>query len=191
VVMQTTPETIPDSVPYVTLDPARVAKWKDKLPDDGIMRAAVAWGGNPAHGNDRKRSMNLDTLAPLFKTPGWRFYVVQRDISARDAKVLADYDNVVNLSDALVDFDETAAILTRMHRVVTVDTALGHLAGAMGAETWTMLPFAPDWRWGLGLDESAWYPTVKLFRQTEPGDWASIIAKIQGVWGLTAPTLLL
>jgi len=179
--LRTEAATIPAEVPYVRSDPARVAKWQSRLgePDGrGGPRIAIAWAGNPKHANDRNRSIALAQLAPLFSL-NERFVSVQRDLRDDDARVLAGHRQVMPIGDALDDFADTAAVLDLVDLVITVDTSVAHLAGAMGRPVWILLPFSPDWRWGLAGDSSRWYPTARLFRQSSPHDWTGVIAQVR------------
>jgi ADP-heptose:LPS heptosyltransferase len=122
--------------------------------------------------------MPLAALAPVLAAAGCRFYVVQPDRSEADAAAMAGLPGLVDLGLEKSDFADTAAILANLDLVITVDTAVAHLAGAMARPVWIMLPFAPDWRWLLGRDDSPWYPTATLFRQDRPGDWGGVVDRV-------------
>ena len=137
------------------------------------MRIGIVWAGNPNHKNDRRRSIDPLLLAPLAQIPGARWFSLQKDSSpAKDAGFAS------HLGAELADFADTAAAIENLDLVISVDTAVAHLAGALGKPTWTLLPFAPDWRWLLDRDDSPWYPTMRLFRQPEPGDWTAVISAV-------------
>jgi len=123
--------------------------------------------------------MPLAALDPL-RDPSWTVYGVQKEIRESDRESLANGLPMKSLADDIEDFRDTAAILELMDVVVTVDSAVAHLAGGMGKPVWVMLTYAPDWRWDLGRDDSAWYPTARLFRQPQPGDWAFVADQVAG-----------
>ncbi len=130
--------------------------------------------GNPDHGNDRNRSIPFRLLARLLDLDV-SFVSLQKDPRPDDLAPLRDRPEIVDLTSDLTDFAETAALIACLDLVITVDTSVAHLAAALGCPTWILLPFAPDWRWLLDRDDSPWYPTVKLFRQTETRDHADVI----------------
>ena len=134
-------------------------------------RIAIAWSGSAAHANDRNRSIALARLAPLFAAGQGSFVSIQRELRDGDAEALARFPNVTHVGDALADFDDTAAVVALADLVISVDTSVVHLAGAMARPVWVLLPFQPDWRWLLDREDSPWYPTARLFRQPKPGDW--------------------
>ncbi|MBL6455555.1 tetratricopeptide repeat protein [Belnapia sp. T6] len=158
---------------YLAADPARAAAWAARLCQGP--RAGLVWAGNPRHLNDRNRSLPVAVLAPLLAQPGRRWISLQVGPRAADIAA-AGLDGVLqDVAPALTDFAETAAALAQLDLLVTVDTAVAHLAGAMGVECWLLLPFAPDWRWGLLGERSPWYPSLRLFRQPAPGDSAGLL----------------
>jgi hypothetical protein len=175
----TRPGTIPANVPYLRAPGAHVARWRERLGPRDRPRVALAWAGNPKQANDRNRSMPLAALDPL-RDPSWTVYGVQKEIRESDRESLANGLPMKSLADDIEDFRDTAAILELMDVVVTVDSAVAHLAGGMGKPVWVMLTYAPDWRWDLGRDDSAWYPTARLFRQPQPGDWAFVADQVAG-----------
>ncbi len=166
-------ETIPAAQGWLVADPARAAAWELTLPDRP--RVGVVWAGNPAHSNDRRRSLPPAGLAALAAQPGVRFISLQTGPRAAEARLLGIPDN----SGRLADYAETAAAVSGLDLIVTVDTSVAHLAGAMGKLTWVMLPFAPDWRWALGRDDTPWYSSLRLFRQPFPGDWGAVLDRVQ------------
>jgi tetratricopeptide (TPR) repeat protein len=165
-------ETIPSPGAYLHADPARRAEWARRLPDG--LRIGLVWAGNPAHSNDRRRSAPLAALAPLFAAAPGAFVSLQVGPGAAEAARFGLVDNAA----ALTDFAETAALVAGLDLVITVDTAVAHLAGALGVPTWVMLPYAPDWRWLLHREDSPWYRSLRLFRQNQPGDWPGVIARV-------------
>ena len=131
-------------------------------------RVALAWAGNAGHANDRNRSIALARLAPLLARDQVGFISIQRELRDEDAAALAQMPRMTHVGEELEDFDDTAAVVALVDLVITVDTSVAHLAGALGRPTWILVPFWPDWRWMLDRDDSPWYPTVRLFRQTAP-----------------------
>jgi tetratricopeptide (TPR) repeat protein len=162
--------TIPANTPYLWPHPERVAAWRNRLPDNGRLRVGLCWAGNPAHLNDRNRSMPLVRLAEIVSMPGLDFVSVQKEVSEAHAAMLRDH-NVPQLGGEFADFADTAAVVAMLDLVVTVDTSVAHIAGAMGKAVALLLPFSPDWRWLLHRTDSPWYPSMRLFRQTAIGDW--------------------
>lgn len=170
----TTPETIPADVPYVTAEPELVQQWRTRLGDEGDFRIGLVWAGNPLHANDRNRSCTLATLAPLACLPHVALFSLQTGPAAQQLDQPPPGMVVHDVGRALGDFADTAAVLTHLDLVITVDTAVAHLAGAMGKPVWTLIPFAPDWRWGRHGTRTPWYPTMRLFRQPAPGAWEPV-----------------
>jgi tetratricopeptide (TPR) repeat protein len=175
--MQTEAGTVPTPIPYLTADPARVAQWSARIEALPWPRIAIAWSGNPAHENDRNRSIPLVRLAPLFSIPA-SFVSIQRDVRDAEAMQLAGERRLTHVGDALQDFSDTAAVLALCDLVIAVDTAPAHLAGALGRPLWVLVPFAPDWRWTLDGETTPWYPAARLFRQGSLGDWDAVIARV-------------
>ncbi len=176
---KTEPTSIPAEIPYLAASAERMEKWRARMDGLARPRVALAWAGNAAHANDRNRSIPLARLAPLWSTEGASFISVQRDVRETDAGVLTSAPRLLHLGDELSDFADTAALLALADLVVSVDSAVAHLAGAMGRPVWILLPFSPDWRWMLARDDSPWYPTARLFRQPAIGDWESVIERLR------------
>ena len=174
----TTLETIPAGTPYLAADPRAVAAWRARIRDDGRLKVGLVWAGSPAHRNDRNRSVPVRLLAPLTETDNARFFGLQVGERAADLRGLAA-GAVKDLSPLMSDFSESAAAISHLDLVVTVDTGTAHLAGALGKPVWVLLPFVPDWRWLLDRDDSPWYPTMRLFRQRRAGDWKEVIARVR------------
>ena len=141
------------------------------------MKVGLAWAGSPTHKSDRNRSMKLSDLAPLGQVPGVRFFSLQKGAAAADAKTPPAGMKFVDWTEELKDFADTAALIANLDLVIAADTAVVHLAGAMGKPVWTLLPFVSDWRWLLEREDSPWYPTMRLLRQARVGDWESVIAR--------------
>jgi hypothetical protein len=171
-------DTIPADVPYVSAPADRLSRWRERLAGLAKPRVALAWSGNPAQANDRNRSMTLSRLLPLFANNDVRFVSVQRELRGADAQALASATQITHLGDELADFADTAAVLALCDLVISVDTSVAHLAGAMGRPIFIPLAFAPDWRWMPAREDSAWYPSARLFRQPAIGDWDSVIARV-------------
>src|SRR4029077_7385445 len=136
-----------------------------------------AWAGNPSHLNDRNRSIAFAKLLALLSVTA-QFVSIQRDVRGDDALALAGQNSATNVGAELYNFSDSAAVIALCDLVIAVDTAVAHLAGAMGRPLWMLLPFAPDWRWTLDGESSPWYPTARLFRQTALGDWDGVIARV-------------
>jgi tetratricopeptide (TPR) repeat protein len=177
-VLGTTPTTIPASVPYLAVAAAGRAAARTVLEQPGsVRRIGLCWAGNPGHRNDRKRSLPLAALAPLLALPGSSWFSLQAGDAAAQLATTPGAQRVIPLPEgtALVD---TAARIAELDLIISVDTAIAHLAGALARPTWLLLPFAPDWRWQLGRDDSPWYPTLRLFRQPRPGDWVAVVERV-------------
>ena len=136
------------------------------------------WSGNPAHKNDRQRSIPLADFARITRDLPGRFFSLQKDTRPSDAALLQTLPCVADLAPRLHDFTDTAAAIGALDLVITVDTSVAHLAGALGARTWVLLPFAPDWRWMLERPDSPWYPTLRLHRQPARGAWAPVLEAV-------------
>lgn len=169
-------EPIP-SKPYLAAEPERMARWARRLQGEGPL-VGLVWAGNPRHSNDRNRSVPLDRLAPLLERDGLRWLSLQVGPRAADIAAAKLGGRVIDAAPALTDFAETAAALMQLDLLIAVDTAVAHLAGALGRPCWLLLPFAPDWRWGQRGEGCAWYESLRLWRQPNPGDWSSAIAGI-------------
>ncbi len=177
--LRTEISTIPANVPYLAASEQRVAKWRERMGPLPSPRIAVAWSGSASHANDRNRSITLERFAPLLVGGQGSVVSIQRELRDGDADALARLPNVMHVGDALGDFDDTAAVVALADLVISVDTSVVHLAGAMGRPVWALLPFQPDWRWLLDRADSPWYSTVRLFRQPKPGDWESVMARVK------------
>jgi ADP-heptose:LPS heptosyltransferase len=168
--------SVPTGIPYLRASEERIAKWRPRLEALPGKRIAFAWAGNAAHINDRNRSIALARLRPLFAASGVTFVSIQREPREHDREVLASEARIVHLGAELEDFSDTAAVISLADLVISVDTSVVHLAGAMGRPLWVLLPSWPDWRWTLTSDASPWYPHARLFRQSADGDWDAVIA---------------
>lgn len=174
-------DSIPATIPYLHADPHKLARWASALPADGL-RVGLAWKGNPNFENDADRSLpGLDVLAPLSTLAGVRFFSLQKGAGEDQARQPPAGFPLIHLGDRITDFADTAAIVAQLDLVICVDTALAHLAGAIGKPCWVLLPdYKTDWRWLAGRTDSPWYPgTVRLFHQPEMGNWAAVIAEVR------------
>ncbi len=177
-------ESIPAAVPYLTipeeaLRDAQVLPW----PRDGL-RAGLVWSGNPQYLEDRIRSIPFSCFQPLLDLDSARFFSLQMGPAA--AQMPPMEPRVNDLQSAIRDLADTAALISQLDLVITVDTAVAHLAGALARPTWVLLPFAPDWRWLTSREDSPWYPTARLFRQPRPGDWGSVIDRVRAELAMLA-----
>jgi ADP-heptose:LPS heptosyltransferase len=176
--------TIPQPGPYIFADPEKVSRWREKLNQQvgttGQKKVGLAWRGSPKHLNDKRRSLRLAQLAPLARAQdqGVSFVSLQTPVSENDRAAWEAFRGMPDFSDQLTDFAETAALMANLDLVITVDTAVAHLAGAMGKPTWMLVSKASDWRWFLTRTDSPWYPTMRLFRQNVAGQWTPPIQAV-------------
>ncbi len=175
---RTTLATIPAHVPYLQVPAERLETWQAKLASISAPRVGLVWSGKPDHVNDHNRSIPLARLAPVLSMPGVHFVSLQRETRDSDLAELARRPNLTRFDEALADFADTAAIVTQLDLVIAVDTAVAHLAGALGKPVWILLSHIQDWRWFIGRGDSPWYPSARLFRQAAPGDWDGVIADV-------------
>jgi hypothetical protein len=174
-------ETIPNEVPYLKADPARVAHWRDQLAmqlPSGVKRIGLAWTGRPTHPNNWRRSLSLSRLVPLSGVGPAAFISLQKPMPVVDQASLALFPHMAEMADEPMDFGETAAVMENLDLIITVDTAMAHLAGALARPVWILLSKAADWRWLLDRSDSPWYPTARLFRQETPGAWDAVISQV-------------
>jgi len=162
-------DNIPVQVPYIQADRQSVATWRQRLGPAKRRRIGIAWSGNPLHPENRLRSIPLATLHHLLQRDDCEFHIVQTGH--------AETGRMRDHSAALSDFADTAALMTLLDLIISVDSAPAHLAGALGRPTWLLLQFSADWRWLQERSDSPWYPTMRLFRQPRPGDWDSVVAE--------------
>jgi tetratricopeptide (TPR) repeat protein len=172
-------DTIPTETAYLPAPAAsRLQIWEDRLGPHDRLRVGLVWSGNPKHVNDHNRSLPLSALVQLLDLDA-TFVSLQKDLKPEDKVTLLAQTNIVDLTDHLTDFAETAALVSSLDVVITVDTSVAHLAGALGRPTWILLPYWPDYRWLLDRDDSPWYPTARLFRQTEARDYVSVLERVR------------
>jgi tetratricopeptide (TPR) repeat protein len=179
-------ETIPSDVPYI-LAPEAPDDWPAKLGPAQRPRIGLVWSGNPDHANDHNRSIALELLLPLFDA-GAQFVSLQKELRASDAALLRQRSDVFDAGPELESFSDTARLLSHLDLVISVDTSVAHLAGALGRPVWVLLPRAPDWRWLLDREDSPWYPTMRLFRQSETAEWPSVIQRVKAALQAMAGT---
>jgi tetratricopeptide (TPR) repeat protein len=172
-------DTIPSTTPYLPSPAnARVQAWEDRLGPRTRLRVGLVWSGNPAHMNDHNRSTSLRTLSRILDVDA-TFVSLQKDPRPNDAAVLRERSDIIDLAADLTDFAETAALVSCLDLVISVDTSTAHLSGALGRPTWLLLPYTPDYRWLLDRDDSPWYPSMRLFRQTETREYESVLDRVR------------
>ena len=177
----TTIKTIPAEVPYLKVGPAKSAEWRQRLARYSDLRIGVVWAGSPGHLHDRKRSLSAEVVLPHLIVPGVQLFSLQKEPHPSDRHVLEQLQGaVVDLGPLLTNFADTAAAANAMDLVITVDTSVAHMAGALGKPTWILLPRSLDWRWLYEREDTPWYPTVRLFRQPRFKDWASVLNRLPG-----------
>ncbi|WP_432808935.1 tetratricopeptide repeat protein [Pantanalinema sp. GBBB05] len=186
-ILGTTMATIPADVPYLGGKGAQADRENQEDQGDGDdkelvksgLKIGLVWNGNPQNPYNRSRAVPLANLLPLAELPQVQLYSLQKEIQPTDLELLQAHPEIQDLREQLRDFVDTAAWIQQLDLIISVDTAVTHLAGALGKPVWLLLPFAPDWRWLLDREDSPWYPTMRLFRQPTYGDWDSAIAQVQ------------
>jgi hypothetical protein len=174
----TTLETVPAAVPYLSAGPALVKRWGQELEGIEGLRVGIAWQGNPKHQWDRHRSIPLACFADLAAVPGVRLISLQTGPGAEQANNLPVADVLGNLDAGPGAFADTAAVMEHLHLVVSADTAVAHLAGALALPAWVAVSAVADWRWVAGREDSPWYPSLRLFRQEKLGEWRPVFARM-------------
>jgi tetratricopeptide (TPR) repeat protein len=177
-VFKTRLETIPAQVPYLRAPAEAQSRWNARLGKLKGLRIGIVWAGNPEHVNDTRRSIDLDKLAPLFAVRGTSFVSLQFGPRAADLKKLKRKPPIEDLAGGFKDFVDTAAAISALDLVITVDTSVAHVAGALGKPVWVLLPWVTDWRWLLNREDNPWYPTMRLFRQKRGQDWSDVIERV-------------
>ncbi|TAF63693.1 MAG: tetratricopeptide repeat protein [Oscillatoriales cyanobacterium] len=173
-IMGTTLENVPVNIPYL----APPQDYKYSLEPNNQLKVGIVWSGSPLHRKNPVRSCTLKDFRKFLNVPGVSFYNLQKDLSPGD-RTLLNQQQVQDLSPELGDFADSAAIISQLDLVICVDTAVAHLAGALGKPVWILLSFVPDWRWMLEREDSPWYPTVRLFRQQKAGDWEGVCDRLK------------
>jgi tetratricopeptide (TPR) repeat protein len=170
-------QAIPVEVPYLIADLDTISAWQRQFQSPhALPTIGIVWSGNPEPPN---RSVPIEYLVPILRMPGLRFVALQRELRDADATVLKQFPDIMALGDKLHSFDDNAAVIAAVDLVITIDTAIAHLAGALGKPTWLLLKFGADWRWMLNREDSPWYPTARLFRQPTLGAWGNVIQRVQ------------
>ncbi len=170
----------PLEIPYITADPLLALKWRERLrEDDSRLKIGLVWAGRIKEERERPRSCSLDLFSSLSRINEITFYSLQKGEGAEQAKSPPKGMKLVDFTEEIHDFSDTAAFIENLDLVISIDTAVAHLSGALGRPIWTLIPYVPDWRWLLEREDSPWYPTMRLFRQPSPGDWETVIARIK------------
>jgi hypothetical protein len=169
---------IPSKVPYVTPDPIAVSAWRGFIPPPPTLNVGIAWGGNPKHGRDKHRSISLSLLSPLGAIEGIALFSMQKGKPAEQLQNPPPNLKIMEMAVLCNDFADTAAAMAALDLVITVDTSICHLAGALGIPVWIMLDAKPDFRWLSDRTDSPWYPSARLFRQKTKGDWAPVVEEV-------------
>jgi hypothetical protein len=180
----TTVATVPAEVPYLFAEEDLIEKWSRQLGALPAFKIGVVWQGNPHHGWDHFRSFPLAQLAPLADVPGVHLFSLQRGPEREQLHAVKGRFAITDLAgfceDPFVSLREMAAVMKNLDLVVTADTAPAHLAGALGVPVWVALAAVTDWRWLLNREDSPWYPTMRLFRQTKLAEWTSVFERMAG-----------
>jgi tetratricopeptide (TPR) repeat protein len=175
----TTLETIPVGVPYLKADPAKVEAWRTALGGQQALKVGVVWAGSPLHKGDQQRSLSAEAVLPRLVMPGVQLFSLQKEPRAADRPVLQQFGgDIIDLAPKLGDFTDTAAAVSALDLVISVDTSVAHLAGALGRPCWMLLPYALDWRWLRDRADSPWYPSIRLFRQSKPQVWQDVLLRV-------------
>jgi tetratricopeptide (TPR) repeat protein len=174
----TTLDTIPSPGGYLTASREKIARYKERFFQAGDLKVGLVWQGSPKHQLDAIRSMSLVALDPLFEVPGIRIYSLQKAPGLEQLEALSEGIRPPDLGATFEDFSDTAAAVACLDLVITVDTAVAHLAGALGRPTWLLLPIVNDWRWLLGREDSPWYESIRIFRQKVAGDWSGVVRHV-------------
>lgn len=186
-VFRTNLDTIPAQIPYLSASEERIAAWRARLPERRKPRVGVAWAGNPKFLQDRTRSIGLGRMVPLFAESGIDFFSLQKELRPGDLEILQAHPEVTHLGEAIETFDDTAALLSDFDLLISSDTSVVHLAGALGRPVWILLERVPDWRWLMDRTDCPWYPSARLFRQVTLGDWGGVIDLVRSELRLHFP----
>ena len=173
-ILGVTLSTIPNQVPYLIMSGANPSP----SVSTGQLKVGLVWAGDPAHHNNAARSLRLEQLAPVLRVPGAAFHSLQARLPAHDETYFRSLSNLRDSSGQFESFLETAAAAVELDLIIAVDTAVAHLAGALAKPVWTLIPFAPDSRWLMDREDTPWYPTMRLFRQKERGQWQPVISRV-------------
>ncbi|HEY6433180.1 MAG TPA: glycosyltransferase family 9 protein, partial [Acetobacteraceae bacterium] len=183
-VFRTRLETVPATVPYLPVDPDMVADWDSRLPQDGMLRVGICWAG-AAHLDDvgarlidQRRSIGLDPLAPLGGIGGVHWVSLQKSPAGGSSPRIAGFP-MLDLMDQVSDFADTAALMANLDLVISVDTAVAHLAGALGRPVWMLSRYDGCWRWLHGRNDTPWYPSMRIYRQERPLEWSGVVGQVR------------
>jgi Flp pilus assembly protein TadD len=175
-------ETIPAHIPYLKVDASRRKSWLARIesasPAGANLRVGLAWAGNPKHKNDANRSIHPKFFEPLAQFENVRYFSLQKSNENEKAAIRCERPKLIDFTSSLCDFAETAALVEQLDLIICADTAIAHLAGALGKEVWLLCPFVPDFRWGLHGERTPWYPSIRIFRQTRPESWPDVISNV-------------
>jgi Tfp pilus assembly protein PilF len=175
----TTLETIPGNVPYLAADPRLAQNWRERLGTGSPgLKIGLVWAGSPTHRNDRNRSMPLAALAPLAAVQGVQWISLQKGPASAQLREQPHGLAITDWTEELKDYADTAALIASLDLVISVDTSVAHLAGALGRPVWLLNAFAPDWRWLWSRPDSPWYPTMRIYRQPKMGGWRIPVEQI-------------
>jgi hypothetical protein len=205
-IFKTTLETIPDGIPYIFASNKKIKLWQNRINKhrfnvgivwagnptakyeqaglSGLEHVNLAWAGNPSHKIADSRSNRLECFKPLAEIEGVQLYGLQKGAASGQAEELSNSINVINLGEEFEDFSDTAGVIENLDLIITVDTSVAHLVGAMGKSVWVLIPYVPDWRWMLDREDSPWYPTMRLFRQQRKGDWDHVFERVANELGV-------
>jgi ADP-heptose:LPS heptosyltransferase len=178
--LKTNLSNIPNAMRYIKIDnhQNKILEWKTRLGPKLKPRVGLVWSGNPNHKNDRNRSLQLANFLP-FLTSQFEYVSLQKEVREVDKLILDSNPHILNFSSYLNDFLDTAALIACLDLVISVDTSVAHLSGALGMKTLTLLPSAPDWRWLLDREDCPWYSSMKLYRQSSIGDWSGVLDRVK------------
>lgn len=172
-------DSVPAEVPYLRVDPVRGERWAKRLSEGSGLKVGVVWAGRPTHVRDAYRSVPLQSLLPLRDVEDVQLYSLQKGAGAAQLQALGADAKIVDLEEELTDFAETAAAINVLDLVISVDTSVAHLAGALGKPVWILLPHPAEWRWLERREDTPWYPTARLFRQHESGNWDDVVDRVK------------
>ncbi|MFH2091016.1 MAG: tetratricopeptide repeat-containing glycosyltransferase family protein [Pseudomonadota bacterium] len=179
-ILNTTLDCVPKNIPYLYADPCLSKIWQSRMGNNlSACKIGIVWAGHPEHANDMNRSVLLSRFKQLLDIPDVGLYSLQKEKFDQWTDISPEKIFLRDFGDEITDFSDTAAIMDNLDLVISIDTSVVHLAGAMGKKVWALLPFSPDWRWMTDRDDSPWYPSMRLFRQPKPGDWESVFRAVK------------